>query len=174
MPIDERALTAIIAKDEIRELVQLYSRAADRRDRGLLRSLYTKNGIDNHGDIFCGTADELMEYLDKPKAVPLVFTGHFIANHLIAIESEDEAQGEVYAIGYHHFLSDEGSATEEIMFVRYLDQYAREDGRWRIARRDVTYDHSMRRPITEPKLRSDEDLSYQLLTNRLFARGPRS
>ena len=42
-------LTELLDKQAIAELVLNYSRAVDRQDLKLLRSLYTKDGIDDHG-----------------------------------------------------------------------------------------------------------------------------
>ena len=47
--MDQDALVTLIAKDEIRELAQLYSRGVDRKDPALLRDLYTRDGTDFHG-----------------------------------------------------------------------------------------------------------------------------
>ena len=63
MGIDQKALAVLMAKDEIRELAMLYSRGVDRRDGELLRTLYTKDGTDNHGKHFNGSAAD-------PKARP--------------------------------------------------------------------------------------------------------
>lgn len=46
MSSDQDALAKLLAKDEIRELALLYSRGVDRKDPALLRTLYTKDGMD--------------------------------------------------------------------------------------------------------------------------------
>ena len=51
----------IIDKDAIRELVNIYCRAADRHDNDLMRSLYHEDAFDDHGSFFKGKA---MEFID--------------------------------------------------------------------------------------------------------------
>ena len=56
MTIDTQAIQKLIDKDAIRDLVQLYSRAVDRKDIALLRDLYPADATDSHGDSFDGGA----------------------------------------------------------------------------------------------------------------------
>ncbi|HVW42847.1 MAG TPA: nuclear transport factor 2 family protein [Amycolatopsis sp.] len=173
MDATEDRLATLIAKDEIRELVHLYSRGIDRRDGALVRSLYTEDGTDNHGDIFSGTADEFVAFLEMSTSAAS-YTGHHVCNHLIAVDSEDEAHGEVYCIAFHVMLGDADTAVDDIMLVRYLDHYRREHGRWRFASRDVVFDHEIRQPIPRPEAAYPEkDSSYSILPSLLFGRGPR-
>jgi hypothetical protein len=175
MPIDENALAAMIAKDEIRELAQLYSRAIDRRDTALLRTLYTADGTQSLASAFSGSADELVAMLDQ--AMPFMrYTGHHVCNHLISV-SGDQAEGEVYALVYHVLPDGQGGSVEDVTGVRYLDQYRKEQGRWRFAHRTGVFDFKTVRPIPSPEGEVPppaNDLSYSALAARLFARGPRA
>jgi hypothetical protein len=65
MHIDQKTLQVLVAKDEIRELAQLYSRGVDRKDIELLRTLYTKDATDHHGSHFSGSADAYIEFLAR-------------------------------------------------------------------------------------------------------------
>lgn len=63
------------------------------------------------------------------------------------------------------------------MCARYIDRYRKEDGRWRFAKRVVTYD--MRSQHSVPGKRFDrraflDDPGFGALHSRLFARGPRA
>jgi hypothetical protein len=88
MGIDQKALAVLMAKEEIRELVMLYSRGVDRKDVELLRTLYTKDGTDNHGKHFNGRAADYIEFLEK--SFPhMPMSGHFICNHLICVDGEE-------------------------------------------------------------------------------------
>ena len=173
MSIDEKALATLIAKDEIRELVMLYSRGVDRHDIELLRTLYAKDSTDHHGRFFNGSADEYLKFLEK--SFPhMPMSGHFICNHLISVDG-DRGEGEVYALCYHLIPDGKGGVTEDFKAVRYVDRYRKENRRWLFASRVVTFDLETARP--GPPIRAAEqpaDPSYASLVSRLFARGPRA
>jgi ketosteroid isomerase-like protein len=172
----DQALSVLIAKDEIRELAMLYSRGVDRKDAALLRTLYTKDATDTHGDTFDGFAGDYVQFLEQ--AFPhMRYSGHHICNHLISVNG-DSADGEVYALAYHIIPDRNGGWLEDFMCVRYIDRYRKEDdGRWRFAKRVVTYDLRSRRPVPAPEGAAPDaaaDVSYATLASRLFARGERA
>src|ERR1700730_18674375 len=93
------AFAKLVAKDEIRELVMLYSRGVDRKDGALLRTLYAKHATDTHGDTFDGVAEDYVSFLER--SFPhMPYSGHHVCNHLISVDG-DEGEGEVYALAYH-------------------------------------------------------------------------
>ena len=175
MSIDQKALEALIANEEIRELALLYSRGVDRKDGPLLRTLYTADATDTHGDTFDGGAKEYVDFLER--SFPYMpYSGHHVCNHLISVNG-NEGNGEVYAIAYHIIPDGKGGWLEDLMSVRYIDNYRKEaDGRWRFAKRVVTYDMRNRRPIAAPDTTkiASADPSYAELKSRLFARGERA
>lgn len=169
-------LRTLIDKDQIRELGMLYSRAVDRKDIALLRTLYTDDATDTHGDSFDGSAADYCDFIAR-SVVHMPYSGHHICNHLITVDG-DEAEGEIYAIACHAIPDRAGGWLEDIRWVRYIDRYRREaDGRWRFAKRIVTYDHrSVHALDAVPASPGDGsgDPSYAALTSRLFARGVRA
>jgi SnoaL-like domain len=175
MSNDEKALATLIAKDEIRELAQLYSRGVDRQDFALLRTLYTRDATDSHGFFFDGTAADYVDKLEQ--SLPLLrYSGHHICNHLISVDG-DEAEGEVYALAYHTVPDGKGGFAEDLQGVRYIDRYRKEKGRWLFAQRVVNFDFRTIRPVPTPKGPAPvhaKDPSYATLMSRLFARGPRA
>jgi hypothetical protein len=175
MSIDQNALATLIAKDEIRELAMLYSRGVDRKDGPLLRTLYTHDATDTHGTTYDGGAEGYVDFLER--SFPYMpYSGHHICNHLISVEG-NEGCGEVYAIAFHVIPDGKGDWLEDLLTVRYIDNYRKEaDGRWRFAKRVVTYDMNNRRPIAAPDLSKipSPDPSYSELKSRLFARGERA
>lgn len=176
MNISEEMIGVMIAKEEIRELALLYCRGVDRKDYDLLRTLYTRDGTDSHGRHFNGPANEYVDFLEK-SLVPACAIAHYVCNHLVEVHGE-EAEGEVYALGYLHVLDGKGGMREVLDGVRYLDRYRKEDGRWRFASRNVMFDLEYGHPIESPAPASVpnalEDPSYKILSSRLFARGPRA
>ena len=174
MKTEANAIDVLVAKEAIRELALLYSRGVDRKDGDLLRTLYTRDATDTHGDTFDGPAGDYVDFLES--AFPYMrYSGHHICNHLVSVDG-DEGDGEVYALAFHIIPDGSGGWLEDFMCVRYIDRYRREsDGRWRFARRVVTYDMRTRRAYSPPETAgvNDVDPSYSELAGRLFARGPR-
>lgn len=171
----EKTLATLVDKEAIRELVLLYSRGVDRKDGQLLRTLYTADATDTHGDTFDGPADKYVDFLEQ--AFPFMrYSGHHVCNHLISVDGDD-GEGEVYALAYHAIPDGKAGWMEDFMAVRYLDRYRREqDGRWRFAKRVVTYDLKVRRTLDTVPAAADitGDASYAELVSRLFARGERA
>ncbi len=168
------ALQTLLDKEAIRELALLYSRGVDRKDGALLRTLYTADATDTHGDTFDGPADKYVDFLEA--SFPYMqYSGHHICNHLVSVDG-DTGEGEVYALAYHIIPDGEGGWQEDFMCVRYIDRYLREgDGHWRFAQRVVTYDLRSRRPLATPadaEPRPSEP-SFEILSSPLFQRGPR-
>ena len=168
------ALAALLAKDEIRELAQLYSRGVDRKDTALLRTLYTDDGWDSHGAYFDGPVSDYVDFLER-QLLHMHIGGHFICNHLVAVD-EDAGEGEVYAIAWHLIPDGKGGLKHDIQAVRYIDRYAREKGRWRFAKRVVTFDMKIVQAAEDhgDMPNPEKDPSYAELLAPLFARGMRT
>jgi SnoaL-like domain len=173
--MDALALDTLSDKEAIRELVLLYSRGVDRKDIELLKTLYTKDATDDHGAHFKGPAGAYIDFLAK--SLPGLLAGaHFVCNHLIAVDGAS-AEGEVYALAYHIFPDGKGGTVQDVAGVRYIDRYAKENGRWLFASRIVRFDFRENRPATAPLGPTPSpgaDQSYTSLVNRVFARGPRA
>lgn len=170
MSVDRR-LQQLLDKEEIRELAFRYCRGVDRKDPALLRSLYTRDGIDNHAQLYRGSAEGYVDFLESSFAF-IKIGAHYVCNHLIEVNG-DAADGEVYALGYHILPSGDGLPIESFVGVRYLDRYRREDGRWRFARREVVIDLDRSRAIEHrgaSPSSADADLSYRLLVGEQFER----
>lgn len=168
------ALATLVAKDEIREIGLLYCRGVDRYDIPLLRSLYAKGATDTHGNSFDGDAEAYCDFLEQ--SLPhLQYSGHHVCNHLISVDG-DEGEGEIYAIAIHVYRNAEGALVEDVMTVRYIDRYRKEGGRWRFAKRVVSYDSQSLRPFdgkVAARPEPGEDASYAAFASGLLGRNPR-
>jgi hypothetical protein len=165
------ALDDLIAREAIRELVLLYSRGVDRQDFALLRSLYTEDATDSHGDSFDGPANEYCDFLER--SLPhLAYSGHHVCNHLISVDGET-GEGEVYALALHVSPDGKGGLIELSMAVRYIDRYRREAGVWKFAKRVVTYDMRWTRAFDGSVGDFKSDPSFAVLGSPLFVRNPR-
>lgn len=174
---ESRAVQQLIDREAIRDLVLCYSRAIDKKDVGLLRDLYTEDATDTHGDSFDGPADKYCDFIEQ--SLPyMTYSGHHACNHMIAIDG-DAGNGEVYCLAIH-VLPDQqnpGKQIEDVMCVRYIDNYRRcADGKWRFSKRVVTYDMQLQRPFTGGGLMAlgAKDPSYSELLLPFFQRGARA
>ena len=141
-PSLEQRLSAMADKAELRELVDRYARAIDRRDMALLRDCYHPDAVDNHGTLFSGGIDAYIEW--QPQIMgTFENSAHYILNAVFALGGDvgngDEAQGEVYFFGIHRNPGPD--PVHGYVGGRYLDHYRRgADGRWRFSQRDLVWD----------------------------------
>jgi len=127
---------ALLDKQALRELALRYARGIDRRDRGLLLSVYHPDAMDDHGEMFRGSPERFADW--QPEVMgPFEVTAHYIMNSDYCIDG-DEAEGELYFIAFHRVKPPE--AAEFWVGGRYLDRYQRRDGGWKIAHRRLVWD----------------------------------
>ena len=137
------ALQELLDKQALRELALTYCRACDRRDFALLRSLYHDEAIDDHGAMFCGSADEFVAWLPQVMRA-FEATAHSISNALYVIR-QDEAQGELYTTAYHR--THPPQARDIVIGGRYLDRYQRHGGAWKFMHRSLALDWCRVEPV---------------------------
>jgi uncharacterized protein (TIGR02246 family) len=132
-----------IAKQELRELVYRYARAVDRRDYALARTLFTRDakligpGFDISG---CDAIADSMKAIEHYRS-----TLHCVHNQLVELHGE-QADGETYCVASHVYERD-GGLRKLDWGIRYQDVYAREDGVWRFARRELLVDWTQDLPL---------------------------
>src|ERR1700728_1813314 len=128
-------LARLIDQQEIRDVVYRYCRGIDRRDFDLVRACYQTDAIDDHGD-FRGGIENFIAYVKK--GLPRIeHTMHFIGNVLVEPDPErTRARAESYIVAYHR-LGESRTKPErdDTVGLRYVDDFERRDGGWRIAAR---------------------------------------
>lgn len=158
-------LDRLLAEAALNRLVRTYSRAVDRRDFVLLRSLYDENGQDSHGHSFHGSADDYIAFVQQALSIYSTTT-HYVVSALFEIDGE-QASGEVHKLNQHQTLTGDDVITGS----RSLDRYIRRDGVWRFLSRHVVLDWSRQmpaQPATDPAASSPagqigaDDPSYTL------------
>ena len=178
MGIRDASIEDIAARDSLRRLVTAYSRAVDRRDFALLRSLYHDDALDRHGGMFEGGADAYVAFVETALAA-YEATVHYVVNTSFEIDG-DEAEGEVHKINYHRTQGPD--AYEIVTGSRSLDRYARRNGEWRFLSRTITLDWARRRPVDREAYGAfaaqsphgsagPDDLSYSAITRLARFRG---
>jgi hypothetical protein len=149
-------LTPAEAADRLalRELFDAYTHCADRRDAEGQKALFTE---DTRFAVYMdGEGSEPTYVLQGREALSPVFddlnryeaTTHFNGQSTVAIEG-NRASGESYTIA-HHLYTEDGDRKIMIASLRYLDAFAKIDGRWYFAERKLILDWSETRTMTEP------------------------
>jgi hypothetical protein len=155
-------LTPAEAADRLalRELFDAYAHCADRRDAEGQKALFTD---DTRFAVYMdGEGSEPTYVLQGREALTPVFddlnryeaTTHFNGQSTVTIDG-NRAAGESYTIAHHVFTEDDNRKMM-IASLRYLDTFAKLDGRWyvRLRRTEVRPPHEpLWRPSYEDRVR---------------------
>ncbi len=141
-------LDRLAAKDAIADATRRYSRGIDRCDADLVKSACHADATLDYGT-FKGNAWEFATAattsLRRYKATMHAMTNHSINDLDVAAGT---ATGEIYVNAYH-LREDDGKQTVDWWWGRYLDQYTRQDGEWRIFHRICVHEWTMQLPIEQ-------------------------
>lgn len=83
------SVNELLAREAIREVLQLYARGVDRRDWALVASTYHPDAHDDHGG-YKGGVTGLLEWLERRHA-SIEQSMHFLGNCLIDFRSDSRA-----------------------------------------------------------------------------------
>lgn len=135
----------VVAKAQIRDLLERYCRAIDRQLWDQIRDCYEEGARHHHG-MFVGSAQDFVDYVG-PHFTSMIGTQHVLTNVNVTL-SGDQARSEAYAIAFHRMPSSRGGETDQTVWYRYLDSLTWRSGRgWRIRERRVVYDWSRIDPV---------------------------
>lgn len=138
------------AEHEIRTVLGLYCRGVDRRDFGLVRSVYHEDANDYHGSYNGGVEGLIKWMIDRHRHVEQSM--HFIGNCHIEWLDENTTLVETYCVTYQRVSPDGIESLKSLGFdanldsrqtqvrCRYVDLFERRNGEWRIAERTVVYE----------------------------------
>ncbi len=139
----------------LRDLVDAYARHVDRRDAEAVAALFTADGrlvsrLHKGGDetpiVRQGRkeiAAALVSGLDRYLA-----TTHIVGGQVVTVDG-DEARGDSVCLA-HHVYENPGGRRMLVMAVRYTDTYARHDGGWAFAERQLHLDWREDRAMEDP------------------------
>jgi hypothetical protein len=137
---------------ELRDLVDAYARAADRRDRVAFESLFLPDATltvvrpdaDPHTYEGASAIGEIVPNLGR-----YTRTFHLVANHWCSVRGS-RATGETYCQAHHvHGVE---SPMDLVLNIRYLDAYARGHDGWHFASREVQILWTSELPLTSGPL----------------------
>lgn len=134
-------MTELEDKDRIREVLDTYARACDRRDWPLLDQVFAGDAQANYG------GEYLLQGRDQIVAMISRMLGgcgptqHLLGNYAIAVEG-DRANSACYVRAAHVGLGDKSGLFYEV-WAEYQDELVRSDEGWRITRREMRVDQEM-------------------------------
>lgn len=131
-----KRLSSLEAREQIRDVLYQYCRAADRRDIELFKSCYHPDATDNHG-FYIGTGWGFADYV-FPVLNQLDLCVHSLSNSIIKIDGERafvETQWSVI-----HRLRRWLKITDLCHNGRYIDIFERREGQWKILHRLAVLD----------------------------------
>ncbi|WP_214412807.1 nuclear transport factor 2 family protein [Sphaerisporangium fuscum] len=135
----------------LRELVDRYASAVDRRLPERVVALFTEDGeLLVHGP---GDEEPRRSYRGRP-AIARALTGlarfqatsHLVANQLLEVTG-GEATGETYCTASHVYADGDGHRIY-VMSIRYEDTFVRTGGHWLFTRRRERVDWAEDRPFS--------------------------
>ena len=150
---DTWALNDLLAKQACTDLVYRFARGLDRRDEALLRAIFHPDGTDDHG-YFKGTGSEFVTWV-LPLLASMERTQHLVGNVLVDVAG-DKAVSEAYFVASHDLSDGEGNLRRMTTAGRYLDQFKKYEGEWRIFHRQAVYDWNANVPRTDTWDRSEQ------------------
>jgi len=131
---------------EISELINNYSRYADRRepqkqanlftDDATIEIYHTEPGNNNKPDTILRGKKEFITGFETLKKYDV--TMHFNGQSTIHING-DSATGEVYCLA-HHLWTENGKRMLMVMGIRYYDTYVHRNDEWLFAKRELIFD----------------------------------
>jgi hypothetical protein len=130
-------------REAIRNCMFRYSRAIDRCDMELLKTVYWPGAIDRHTG-FTGTIEAFIAWAE-PRLKAMPHSVHMLGNILIDLEGP-KARVESYFWSVNVLAA--GEPREVLAVGRYLDRFERRDDEWRIAERLVLHDWFRESPDT--------------------------
>lgn len=144
-------MTHLDDRRAIEDLVHAYALAADHRDAEGFAACFTLDArlhvIDPQGSVLHTYADR-----DEIATIPSRLarydrTLHHVTTHRASIDGV-VATGLTYCSAHHIAVADDGSATDRVLEIRYVDRYVRVAGGWAIADREVRTDWTEERPVS--------------------------
>ena len=135
----QRDLDRLLAKEQITDALLAYARGADRIDLDLIRSVFHPGATADYGDMFHGTGEGFADFIGEVHP-PMQTHTHHLSNIAIQVDG-DRAGSECYVVMRGRTVGEDDAVHDTVSYGRYVDEWQRRDGEWRISHR--RYLHSL-------------------------------
>ena len=165
--MSEQVIEELQAKQAIRDTLSRYCRGIDRMDKEMAYSVFHPDTTVLYYDAYEGTGHGFVDWVWETHGA-MQCHSHQITNVLTTVEG-DTAVSEAYVTAALWTNPDEsGKQMEIIARGRYLDRWAKRDGRWAIARRVhvqdmLTLNELVKGPISNESARNESDPSFAFI-----------
>ena len=160
------SLDALLAKDAIIDVLARYSRTLDWLDEDGQASCYWPDAPIDYG-FFKGSAADFLPVvmaIERQSAR----RWHFLNTPAIRFVDDNRAEVETYGVAAGVRQNEAGGFAGMLYGGRYLDQFEKRGGEWRIARRDYFLDWS--KPLPDQPV-FDPDAAFPLPILDILASG---
>ena len=158
-------LQELFDRQQLYDVLARYCRGADSRNPAMIKDCYWPEAVDDHG-VMTGNAHEFVDATQEGMAHMFLNTRHMLGQVYYDING-DRAQVESYLIAYHRVVNNpvaiemlfgstyleehRDAETDSHDFLgggRYLDEFERRNGEWRIIRRIATSEWEITQPAS--------------------------
>ena len=140
------------ARRDITDAVQRYLRGLDRLDPALQRSAFTDDAWIDCG-LMNGSADEFVAF-SQDLLGAMDGSQHLLGQVRIELHDHDTASGECHFQAWQGTRDEHGAPRDLFIAGRYVDEYACNNGEWRIRRRHLITDWTRDEPADRGFLES--------------------
>ena len=166
MAIDPAELRGLLDRQAITEQINRYCRAVDRLDIPLGHSVFHEDATADYGEtLYQGDGRGVIDFICASHLLTLSYS-HQVCNSIITLDG-DRAGSETYFHSATRLMQDD-KVMQIRVFGRYLDEWSRRDGQWRIDKRLALFDFDEVREVIEMArrdgfVRDRTDPSYAVL-----------
>ena len=156
----EPQLQELIDRQAIGDVIQRYCRTLDWLDAEGQASCYWPDAHIEYG-FFTGRAEDFLPVVMETER-GLARRWHMLSQPLIRFHSPTSASSECYGIFGGGRMQEDGRIAGDLIGGRYLDEWEKRDGEWRISAR--TYILDWKSPLeNQPMFEPDPDFSLPTL-----------
>ena len=142
--INEQQIQELLDTNEINKLLVTYGRSLDWLDKEAHASIFWPDAYIDYG-FFKGSAPDWVETVLTNEQEHSIRRFHFTGGLTIKFDG-DKAQGESYTIACGTRKNEQGELVDRLYCGRFLDEYEKREGKWRISKRSYHIDWTNANP----------------------------